>query len=321
MRRKTLLLLACAAPTLGGCNLAYYTVKNVFNEPYTLADQLLRHHDLKSEGKEAWQEIRIQYPRCMFSHEFREGFLDGFADYLDRGGNAQPPAVPPKKFTRNKYLNQEGHALIKDYFLGFQYGVDVALATKQREVLTVPVLLPDRNPNSPRFNVQRPATGTEPGGEALPTPKRIETTAPPENAHTPTASAPAKQPEAKPVSRPSAPTGSTTINIKGPTKFTRPEDANTVEVPQGDRLPPVRVPVGGVDAETAKQLIPLPAPPAGVPVLPEGLPTPSVLDDLPRVPATPYMTEPKPMSFAPQPAPVIPTVPAGTAKPAPGRSH
>jgi hypothetical protein len=52
--------------------------------------------------------------------------------------------VPPARYTTNKkYFTPEGHALIRDYFLGFKYGTDVAVATGQRQYLTVPILVPD----------------------------------------------------------------------------------------------------------------------------------------------------------------------------------
>ena len=174
----------CLAPALaGGCNIAYYTAKNVINEPIELCDQIHRTQGLRKQAKACWQEVRKQYPRKAFTPEFRDGFIDGYVDYLDRGGNAVVPPVPPKRYTRNDYLTPEGHERIRDYFLGFRYGLDAALATGQRPFLTVPVLLPERGPDGPpTFNIQpagphaavlpepRPVPATWPGTMPVPTP-------------------------------------------------------------------------------------------------------------------------------------------------------
>src|SRR5207302_3944896 len=120
------------------CNIAYYAAHNLVNEPKEACDQFSRTHHLRKEAKAAWAEVRKQYPRKAFTAEFREGFIDGYSDYLDRGGMGLPPAVPPKRYTRNDYLTPEGQELIKDYFLGFKYGIDVAIASGQRQFLTVP---------------------------------------------------------------------------------------------------------------------------------------------------------------------------------------
>ncbi len=162
----------CLAPALGGCNIAYYATHNLVNEHLVKHTQARIDHELRGEARAAWREVRCQFPRRAFSPEFRDGFLDGYADYLDRGGNAQPPAVPPVKYTRHaKYYSPEGHALIKDYYLGFKYGVDVAVATGQRQFLTVPVLLPEKDTSPPVFDVQPggvPAFPVSPGDPAAP---------------------------------------------------------------------------------------------------------------------------------------------------------
>src|SRR5439155_23053559 len=98
--------------------------------------------------------VREQFPRKCFTAEFRDGFVEGYVDYLDRGGNAQPPVVPPIRYTRNHYLTPDGHLLVKDYFLGFRYGLDVAVASGHRQYLVVPVLVPERSPGPPTFNIQ-----------------------------------------------------------------------------------------------------------------------------------------------------------------------
>lgn len=309
MPRKTLLLLGCLAPFAAGCNVFYLTGKNLVNEPITLAEQLCRCHDLRSDAKVAWQEVRCQYPRCMFSAEFRDGFIDGFSDYLDRGGYANPPAVPPKKYQRNKYLNAEGHALIQDWFLGYQYGVDVALATGQRKFLTVPVLLPDEPKGAPKFNIQR---DPKPEGEPLAAPKPVGAQVLPQS---PDGTAGSGKNDAVLMSRPMAEPAATKKPM-GPTKFSPiDEPAKTVDVPSADRLPKADVPVAPLDAEAIRKLIPIPPPPMGVPMLPDHVPTPSVLDELPMVPANHMFPQPMPVMHPSEPAKAPEaTVPEATSK-------
>ena len=100
-------------------------------------------HDLRKEARAAWQTVRHQFPQRTFTGEFRDGFLDGYVDYLDRTGAAQPPAVPPIKshVCDKKYFTPEGQCLVRDYYLGFKYGADVAVASGHRQYRSVPVLL------------------------------------------------------------------------------------------------------------------------------------------------------------------------------------
>ena len=67
---------------------------------------------------------------------------------------ASLPAVPPAKYTRHKnYFTENGQCLVKEYFLGFKYGQEIAIATGQRQLLTVPVLLPQEPTGPPAFIV------------------------------------------------------------------------------------------------------------------------------------------------------------------------
>jgi hypothetical protein len=80
----------------------------------------------------------MQNPLRQFTDAFRDGFLDGYAAALVRGPGAAPPAVPAVPYERyQKFLGSDGHALVQDYYLGFQYGSDVA-GTSARPPAPVP---------------------------------------------------------------------------------------------------------------------------------------------------------------------------------------
>jgi hypothetical protein len=137
---KSVAWTSCLLPVLAGCG----SVHKLTTEAQFAHTECAIKHDLRKDAHSAWQCVREQHPRRAFTAEFHDGFLDGYVDYLDRGGGAQPPAVPPMKYVRGKkYYTPEGHCLINDYYLGFKYGADVAVASGRREFLTVPVLLPD----------------------------------------------------------------------------------------------------------------------------------------------------------------------------------
>jgi hypothetical protein len=359
---KKVALAGCLPVVGGGCHLAKLACHNVVNEPLVAHTEKAIERGTRSDAKAAWQQVREQFPRRMFTADFRDGFIDGYGDYLAHGGTAQPPAVPPLKYTRNKkYYTPEGHCLIRDYYLGFKYGADVAVATGQRKFLTVPVLLADVPTGPPTFNVQPAgAEGTLPTPppaskpEPLGTPKQLP--APPGGT-----GEPAKQPDppAKPPEPPAktpkievvpvkpglpwespatvpnvmpkpgeTPKGQTPPKKAEPSKdvgskFGAP--ATTVSLPKPDaefRLPipdpplptipaiplplptPTPVPVPVKDTNPVRPTPPplpkvytpagaikpvgflaLPEPPSEVPTLPDHLPTPSVLDELPVMPA------------------------------------
>jgi hypothetical protein len=165
MRWKATIVAGALAP-LGGCNVYQLAAHNLANEPVQFADELKVKHRLKEDADRVWKAIACQYPHRTFSKEFQEGFETGYEDYLDSGGKASPPLVPPLKFRRSKYMCPSGHALIRDYFAGFKYGTEVACASGQRQFLTVPVLIPVTKPDAP-LNI---STGEDQAVPAMPPP-------------------------------------------------------------------------------------------------------------------------------------------------------
>ncbi|MCP6768884.1 hypothetical protein NL529_28975, partial [Klebsiella pneumoniae] len=71
-----------------------------------------------------------------------DGFVDGFTDYLDAGGVAEPPSVPPNQFRFGKGTSPSGRLAAGRYAEGFTAGAHAARASGLRETSLMPVYLP-----------------------------------------------------------------------------------------------------------------------------------------------------------------------------------
>ncbi len=156
MRWKPVLLLGPLVP-VSGCNLFQLASYNLINEPVTRHDERKLDRRLADESRATFQEVCRQFQGRTFTPEFADGFTDGYVDYLQHGGVPTPVAVPPVRYRRSNYMTPHGHALVRDYLAGFGYGAEVALATGQRQFLTVPVLLPEPAPDVPLAVTRLPA--------------------------------------------------------------------------------------------------------------------------------------------------------------------
>jgi hypothetical protein len=182
-------------PAAAGCNIAHNAARNIINEPHVVGTQVGIRHELRKEARAAWETSRFDCPEHAESAAFRDGFIDGYVDYLDRGGNASLPAVPPAKYTRHKeYFTENGQCLVKEYFLGFKLGQEVAIATGRRQLLTVPVLLPQEPTGPPALTVN--PIGSEPPPAMIP-PRPLDGVEP-------TAGAPSDVPPVRAVRDPAA---------------------------------------------------------------------------------------------------------------------
>jgi hypothetical protein len=190
-----------------GCQFVCHIGRNLINEPLLACDSKQLHHRTRKLGKKAWNEMVKQYGE-EFSCDYRDGFVDGFADYLYYGGcdsggccagdgegcggggspvsasctggagagagdmtqYASCPAVPPEKYRRKKYMTPEGVAAIEDWYAGFKHGAATAMASGLRNLVVLPVQCP------PKF-------GLDDGGKLppsqIPTPAKPKDSAPP----------------------------------------------------------------------------------------------------------------------------------------------
>ena len=220
MRLRCVLLVGCLAP-LAGCHLARNIARNAYNEPTEILDEVHVERQLRREAKAAFGEVKRQFPRRSFCDDFDEGFVDGYSDFLNSGGKADMPAMPPLKYRKAKFLNPEGHARIKDYFLGFKYGMDVAVATGCRPFYTVPILVSEPS-EQPPLNIT-----------VLPPP-------PDANAPMPKLGSPLPLPrDSKPKEKPEVNGSPTFTPGLGNPVIPKPTDSNSVPIPSGAIPKPV----------------------------------------------------------------------------------
>ncbi len=172
--RWAAILIAGSLASLCGCNLFQTAAHNLVNEPIQYIDEKKLSHRLRGEARAVWAEESQKCPGTTYTIDYVDGFLDGYVDHLDNGGPPQPPAVPPLRYRRSRFLTPEGHALIRDYLTGFKHGAEVAANSGHREFLTVPVVLPVPMPEQPlQINTEN-LTPTPESGEKLPPPRVIE---------------------------------------------------------------------------------------------------------------------------------------------------
>jgi hypothetical protein len=86
----------------------------------------------------AWKEYSAGHPDCADSSEFAKGFKEGYAEFLEEGGNECPPPVPPRKYWKLKYQNEAGRAATARWTAGYREGAVAAKASGTRDYIVIP---------------------------------------------------------------------------------------------------------------------------------------------------------------------------------------
>ncbi len=146
MRLKFVLwpIILCTASA--GCGSFWQnTIRNLTEAPVWGIDE----HRITSRNlrlaRQAWTDICQASPERFFSPDYADGFVEGYADYLESGGNGQPPAVPPFRYRLSRYQTPQGLLAIEDWYAGFRHGSDSARASGLREVFVLPLSAPPIN--------------------------------------------------------------------------------------------------------------------------------------------------------------------------------
>jgi hypothetical protein len=146
MRRNVLLLAIALGTASAGCGSFWEnTARNLTEAPIYGIDthRITQRNDRLA--REAWAEVSQANPKHAFSPDYADGFIEGYADYLESGGNGQPPAVPPYRYRLSRYQTPEGVRAIEDWYAGFKHGAAVAQASGLREVIVLRLSAPPIN--------------------------------------------------------------------------------------------------------------------------------------------------------------------------------
>jgi hypothetical protein len=138
---RPLLAVGLAALSLsgGGCALISDSVSvTTYRAKEAVAD--CRESKRNSEwARQAWANVRGQNPQACYSKDYAAGFEDGFANYLYRGGNGEPPPLPPRHYRSVGYQTPQGYRAIEDWFAGYRHGAGVAKESGYRQWVTGPM--------------------------------------------------------------------------------------------------------------------------------------------------------------------------------------
>lgn len=183
------LLLALAS---SGCGLMHTGASVLTHKTRETLDDHAEMRRNEKWAKQAWREVVQGCGEGTFSKHHAHGFRDGFADHLYRGGDGEPPALPPFEYRKLHNQTPAGYQATLDWFAGYRHGALVAKQGGFRELVTGPSVLRAAGPLTPVHppGPVGPAEGSAPIAPALPPPTPIPTAPTPQPAPTPAPAAP-----------------------------------------------------------------------------------------------------------------------------------
>lgn len=120
-----------------GCSLVSETRKNLAHEAHMSKDDyFVRKQHLQLAEDSLRESNRGGYA---LSEDFHCGYLDGFVDYLDNGGNGEPSLTPPKGYRVETYYTAEVQKALENYYAGFRAGTRAAQASNVRSLRVLPL--------------------------------------------------------------------------------------------------------------------------------------------------------------------------------------
>src|SRR5262245_55607372 len=168
MRRSGILIGLLAVTLAPGCMLIANGARNLCNEPMLAVEEFRFKYRANSLARESWSR---RPDAESASADFRYGYIDGYADYLQAGRTTDPRPAPPKRYLEVTYQTPEALRAIEDYFAGFHAGAVDAQASGDRQRMVVPVIFPIREDSS----THSPAmlAPPSPTAEPLPPPREL----------------------------------------------------------------------------------------------------------------------------------------------------
>jgi hypothetical protein len=138
MRSVAVPLVLCLSLFGPGCALLQDATRDLcvsFSEPL---EEMRERSRNRQWAEAAWQQVCATEGTADHSDDFATGFKDGYAEYLFRGGDGEPPMTPPLHYRHFSYQTPDGYAAISDWFAGYRHGTAAAKASGAREWITGP---------------------------------------------------------------------------------------------------------------------------------------------------------------------------------------
>jgi hypothetical protein len=127
-RGHVLLLALCLGGA--GCTLTETAVHNTFLGPHQLWNEHYEDDRNRTLANLAWQQACGEAADS--GPDYRDGFVEGYADYLKYGGNGEPPAVAPARYRTQQIRSGTGWSAAACWIAGFRHGARAAQASGQR---------------------------------------------------------------------------------------------------------------------------------------------------------------------------------------------
>ena len=156
-RHGWLMALALAAGATGCSSFLEATGRNFTELPIQSCDEIKLARRDRQRAEEAWAQVQTGFAGQCWTQDYAQGFKDGYADYLDNGGNGEPPAVAPFRYRLRPYQTPDGLRAIDEWFAGFRHGSGMARASGYREMNIVPLSSPPINAVERYPNTNLPA--------------------------------------------------------------------------------------------------------------------------------------------------------------------
>jgi hypothetical protein len=175
MRRQGMTMALAFVVGAAGCS-SYLTVaaRNATELPIESCDELKLSWRNRRRADDAWQHVRRGFGEQGWTKDYAAGFKDGYADYLDNGGNGEPPGTAPFRYQLRPYQTPDGLRAIDDWFAGFRHGAALARVSGYRETVIIPLSSPPINAVEPNRALDLPilTPTVEPVPELIGPPKK-----------------------------------------------------------------------------------------------------------------------------------------------------
>lgn len=149
----------------------YQGLQNSVQSPIRDFDEAVFIKVTRVQAEHYWSEF-CQNSDKSFPKAYHRGFVEGFVDYVEAGGNGEPPYLPPFRYRLTLFRTPDGVAAIEDWYAGFRHGAAIAKESGLREYSYVPLpgyaIPKDLNSNATTETVKPASLKQKPVAEGSP---------------------------------------------------------------------------------------------------------------------------------------------------------